>query len=66
LELNAKFAETERELGLARDQVLDVICPWHEETCARRRAHEAAVPLLASRNRLYLLAILDCGTRLVK
>jgi hypothetical protein len=43
LELNAKFAETERELGLARDQVLDVIRPWHEETCARRRAHEATV-----------------------
>jgi hypothetical protein len=43
LELNAKFAETERELGLARDRVLDVIRPWHEETCARRRAHEATV-----------------------
>jgi hypothetical protein len=43
LELNARFAETERELGLARDQVLDVIRPWHEETCARRRAHEATV-----------------------
>ena len=43
LDLNAKFAETERELGLARDQVLDVIRPWHEETCARRKAHEATV-----------------------
>jgi hypothetical protein len=43
LALNAQFAETERELGLARDQVLDVIRPWHEETCARRRTHEATV-----------------------
>jgi hypothetical protein len=43
LELSTQFAETERELGLARDQVLDVIRPWHEETCARRRAHEATV-----------------------
>src|SRR6185369_15512565 len=42
-ELNARFAETERELGLARDQILDVIRPWHEETCARRRAHEGTV-----------------------
>ena len=37
LDLNDKFAETERELALARDRVLDVIRPWHEETCARRR-----------------------------
>ena len=43
LELNAKLAETDRELGLARDQVLDLIRPWHEETCARKRAHEATV-----------------------
>jgi hypothetical protein len=43
LALNAKLAETDRELGLARDQVLDLIRPWHEETCARRRAHEATV-----------------------
>jgi hypothetical protein len=43
LELNARFAETERELGLARDQVLDVIRSWHEETCAKRKAHEATV-----------------------
>src|SRR5262245_7720237 len=43
LELNAKLAETERDLGLARDQVLDVIRPWHEETCTRRRAHESTV-----------------------
>jgi hypothetical protein len=43
LELNAQFAETERELALVRDQVLDVIRPWHEETCARRRMHEATV-----------------------
>src|SRR5438477_7214606 len=43
LELNAKLAETERDLGLARDQLLDVIRPWHEEACVRRRAHEATV-----------------------
>src|SRR4051812_14331791 len=43
LELNAQLAETERELGLARDQVLDLVRPWHEETCARRRVHEATV-----------------------
>jgi hypothetical protein len=43
LELNAQLAETERELGLVRDKLLDVIRPWHEETCARRRAHEPTV-----------------------
>jgi hypothetical protein len=43
LELNAKLAETERELGLARDQILNVIRPWHEEACARRHAHEPTV-----------------------
>jgi hypothetical protein len=43
LELNAHFAETERELALVRDQVLDVIRPWHEETCSRRRTHEPTV-----------------------
>jgi hypothetical protein len=43
LELDAKLAETERELGLVREQILDVIRPWHEETCARRRAHEPTV-----------------------
>ncbi len=43
LDLNDKFAETERELALARDRVLDVIRPWHEDTCARRKAHEATV-----------------------
>ena len=43
LDLNDKFAETERELALARDRVLDVIRPWHEDTCAKRKAHEATV-----------------------
>ncbi len=43
LQLDAQLAETERELALVRDQVLDVIRPWHEETCTRRRAHEATV-----------------------
>jgi len=43
LELNSKLAETERDLGLARDQVLDVIRSWHEETCTRRRAHGSTV-----------------------
>jgi hypothetical protein len=43
LELDAKLAETERELGLVREQILDVIRPWHEETCGRRRAHEPTV-----------------------
>ena len=43
LELNAQFAETERELALVRDRVLDVIRPWHEDTCAKRKAHEATV-----------------------
>ena len=43
LDLNDKFAETERELALARDRVLDVIRPWHEDTCARRKAHESTV-----------------------
>jgi hypothetical protein len=43
LELNAEFAEAERELARVRDRILDVIRPWHEETCARRRTHEATV-----------------------
>jgi hypothetical protein len=43
LDLNDKFAETERELALARDRVLDVIRPWHEDACAKRKAHEATV-----------------------
>jgi hypothetical protein len=43
LELSAEFAETERELARVRDRILDVIRPWHEETCARRRTHEATV-----------------------
>jgi hypothetical protein len=43
LQLDAQVAEKERELALLRDQILDVIRPWHEETCARRRAHEAIV-----------------------
>jgi hypothetical protein len=43
LELDAQFAETERELALVRDRVLDVVRPWHEETCSRRRTHEPTV-----------------------
>src|SRR5262245_31508925 len=43
LDLNDKLAETERELALARDRVLDVIRPWHEDACAKRKAHEATV-----------------------
>jgi hypothetical protein len=43
LALDAELAETERELGLVREQILDVIRPWHEETCARRHAHEPTV-----------------------
>src|SRR5262245_20803854 len=43
LDLNGKFAETERELNLARDRVLDVTRPWHEDTRAKRKAHESTV-----------------------
>jgi hypothetical protein len=43
LKLHATQKETERELELARDQVLGIVAPWHEETCARRRAHESTV-----------------------
>lgn len=43
LDLNQKIAETERELNLARDRVLYVIRPWHEDTCAKRKAHESTV-----------------------
>jgi hypothetical protein len=43
LKLHAMKEETERELDLARDQVLGLVRPWHEETCARRRAHEPTV-----------------------
>ena len=38
-----ELAETERELALVRDRVLEVVRPWYEETCARRRAHESTV-----------------------
>jgi hypothetical protein len=37
--------EIERELGLLRDAILGVVTPWHEETCARRRAHESTVEI---------------------
>src|SRR5262245_39468113 len=43
LDLNDEVAEIERELDLARDRVLDVIRPWHEDACAKRKAHEATV-----------------------
>jgi hypothetical protein len=43
LKLHATKEETERELDLARDQVLEVVCPWHDEACARWRAHEPTV-----------------------
>ena len=43
LDLNDKLAETERELNLARDRALDVIRPWYEDTCAKRKAHESTV-----------------------
>jgi len=48
LQLVGKLDEVERELAFRRDQVLDVIRPWHEEACARRRAHESTV-------------VIDCG-----
>ena len=43
LALNAKVAETERELGLARDQLIEIIRPWHSAACAHRRQHESTV-----------------------
>ena len=43
LDLNDKFAETERELPWPAIRVLDVIRPWHEDSCAKRKAHESTV-----------------------
>jgi hypothetical protein len=43
LKLHATKQETERKLELVRDEVLGIVAPWHEETCARRRAHESTV-----------------------
>ena len=31
-----------------RDTILGVVTPWHEETCARRRAHESTVEISTS------------------
>jgi hypothetical protein len=43
LVLGRQAEEIERELALLRDAILGVVTPWHEETCARRRAHESTV-----------------------
>ena len=45
LVLGRQAEEIERELGLLRDAILGVVTPWHEETCARRRAHESTVEI---------------------
>src|SRR4051812_46096276 len=43
LTLGRQAEEIERELALLRDTILGAIIPWHEEACARRRAHESPV-----------------------
>ena len=43
LKLHAQYEEAERELRLLRDQILAIVRPWHEETCAKKKAHEATV-----------------------
>src|SRR5438034_11130840 len=43
LVLGRQAEEIERELALHRDTILGVVTPWHEETCARRRAQESTV-----------------------
>ena len=45
LTLGRQAEEIEREIGLLRDAILSVITPWHEEACARRRAHESTVEI---------------------
>jgi len=45
LALDRQAEEIERELALLRDSILGVIVPWHEDTCARRRAHESTVEI---------------------
>ena len=45
LVLGRQAEEIERELALHRDTILGVVAPWHEETCARRRAHESTVEI---------------------
>src|SRR2546423_9390723 len=45
LVLGHQAEEIEREMGLLRDAILDAVAPWHEETCARRRAHESTVEI---------------------
>jgi hypothetical protein len=54
LQLDAQFSETKRELELLRDQILNVIRPWYEETCARRKEHEASVVVRTSKGTLRL------------
>jgi hypothetical protein len=43
--LGRQAEEIERELELLRDAILGVVTPWHEETCARRHAHESTVEI---------------------
>jgi hypothetical protein len=43
--LGRQAEEIERELALLRDAILGVVTPWHEETCARRHAHESTVEI---------------------
>ena len=43
--LGRQAEEIEREIALLRDAILGVVAPWHEETCARRRAHESTVEI---------------------
>ena len=45
LVLGRQAEEIERELALHRDTILGVVTPWHEETCAHRRAHESTVEI---------------------
>ena len=46
--LGRQAEEIKRELELLRDAILGLVTPWHEETCARRRAHESTVEIRTS------------------
>src|SRR5262249_26521708 len=43
LQTKAEIDECERKLSLLRDQIMAVVRPWYDETCAKRKTHEATV-----------------------
>ena len=57
LVLGRQAEEIERELALHRDTILGVVTPWHDETCARRRAENLSVQRIGERKSLPVTVI---------